>query len=304
MVIWVKDSDLEDFLPLIPYDMQDEVQSGEWLCLGALADPVASDDDGGGEKVAAGVLLFSANEGLSFGEVPLTMIQLRWIYVAPSYRRMGIGNELMEAFSDVVKDNPADGILCDIPFGSEYDLAEEFLSDWGFEFEVIESPEVVISRMDGYYYKKQDNMKKSSNQLSPNNGVRPLKNVPANAFRKALHEIISKTPTPYYEGISDDPTIYDGEVSCAVMKNGVVSSLMLFEKLSETRFQMVIMSSLAANPAVELRDLIIYSAAVLYVKLPPETEVHINLGSERSMSLFSYFFPEKELMLIRRGYFS
>ena len=134
-------------------------------------------------------------------------------------------------------------------------------------------------------------------------GEEVLKDVPPEAFRKALHAIVAMTPTPYYEDISDDPKIYDGELSCAVMKNDTVSSLLLFEKLSDMDYQLVIMSSLSEKPAIELKDLITYSAAVYYLKLPEDAGIHVRLATERSMSLFSYFFPDKELALLRRGYF-
>lgn len=304
MIIWVNDNDLEAFLPLIPVDMQNDVKSGEWLCLGALADSTEPEGEKADEKVAAGVLLFSSAEGVSNGEDPTVMIRLHWIYVAPDYRQKGIGNALMDALSDVLKDNPADGILCDVPFGSEYDLAEAFLADWGFAFDVIESPEVTLTKEDGRNYNEKKKHAKTSNLLSENNGVCPLKDIPPEAFRKALHAIISQTPNPFYRGISDDPEIYDGELSCAVMKEDAVSSLLLFEKQSEERYQLVMMSSLSQNPAIELKDLITYSAVVFYLKRPEEAGIHVNLGSERSMSLFSYFFPDKELVLLRRGYYA
>ncbi len=302
MIIWAKENDTEVFLPLIPEDMQSRVESGEWLCMGALAEPVDADTAKEGEKVAAGVLLFSEEEGVSNGEDPAVMILLHWICVAPDYRQKGIGNELMEALSDVLKDSPADGILCDVPFSSEYDLAEAFLADWGFEFDVIESKQVTLTKEDAREYTKKKGEMKTSNLLSKNNGVHPLRNVLPEEFRRALHAI--KAQTPSYEGISDDPKTYEGELSCAVMKNGSITSLMLFEKLSEEHFQLVLMSSLSANPAVELKDLITYSGAVFYMKTPENAAVHLSLGSERGMSLFSYFFPDRELNLLRRGYFA
>ena len=42
----------------------------------------------------------------------------------------------------------ADGVICDIPFDSEYDLAEAVLASWGFQFEVIDSNEMTVSKDD------------------------------------------------------------------------------------------------------------------------------------------------------------
>ena len=125
MIIWVKEKELDSFLPLIPAHMQEAVSSGDWFCLGALQD-VPEDEGEEMEKLSAGVLIFSAEEGLSYGQDILTMIRIRWIYVTESARGQGLGNELMDALSDILKDNPAEGILVDIPFDTKYDLAEDF----------------------------------------------------------------------------------------------------------------------------------------------------------------------------------
>ena len=50
MIIWVNDKEMENYLPLIPERMHRSVLSGDWFCLGALADPVGTDDDGTDSK--------------------------------------------------------------------------------------------------------------------------------------------------------------------------------------------------------------------------------------------------------------
>ena len=75
--------------------MRQSVISGDWFCLGALEETSDQDKGEPDERVAAGVLLFSSEDGISYGELPVNMILLRWIYVAPGYRQKGIGNELM-----------------------------------------------------------------------------------------------------------------------------------------------------------------------------------------------------------------
>ena len=304
MIIWVNDKEMENYLPLIPERMHRSVLSGDWFCLGALADPVGTDDDGTDSKVAAGVLLFSSEEGISYGQIPADMILLRWIYVDPVYRERGIANELMEAFSDVLKDNPADGILCDIPFGREYDLAESFLSDWGFEFEVIEDLNVTITKKDARNLKEREDKKGVVVRPSKENGVLPLKEIPPEMFHETFHKIVAQTKVPYYGMASDDPAIYDGEVSCGVMKDGVLSSLILFERFSERDYQLAMMMSLSPKAAVELRDMMLYSAIKLYVMAPEDAEIHVILGGDRSIDLFSFFFPDRELPLVRRGFYA
>ncbi|MBQ9505180.1 MAG: hypothetical protein IJU93_09250 [Lachnospiraceae bacterium] len=65
MVIWVKENEMEAFLPLIPEEMSGRVKSGEWFCLGALAEDKEAAEASGDERLAVGVLLFSSEEEIS-----------------------------------------------------------------------------------------------------------------------------------------------------------------------------------------------------------------------------------------------
>lgn len=53
------------FLPLVPEDMKEEVKNGEWFCLGALAETEEAASEESDVKTAAGVLLFSSEDGVS-----------------------------------------------------------------------------------------------------------------------------------------------------------------------------------------------------------------------------------------------
>ena len=302
MIIWVKEKELDGFLPLIPADMQEAIRSGEWFCLGALTDVPGEES-----KLCAGVLIFSAEDGLSYGQDILTMIRIRWIYVAESLREQGLGNELMEALSDILKDNPAEGILVDVPFGPEYDLAEDFFSGWGFDFEVIQSPEIVISKADAVL--RHGSLEKAkeivlSRLKGIRDDIRPLKQVPVEAFRRALNEMVRRSDTLYHVNISDDPMDYDREMSCAVMKEEKVSSLVLYDRNGEKELRMILMASLSPNAATELGNLLAYVAALYYVRESDDTVVKIVMESPKTVELFNHVFASSEPDLIRRGYFS
>ncbi len=132
---------LSNFAPLIPHEYLGELESGQIFCLGALKE----EDEG---SVPVGVLLFDVEDGVTGGTEPATMIVLKWIYVAEEHREEGYANELMDALSDILEDSPAEGIICDVPFDSEYDLAEAFFSSWGFQFEVVDTEVMIISKED------------------------------------------------------------------------------------------------------------------------------------------------------------
>ena len=302
MIIWVKEKELDSFLPLIPAHMQEAVSSGDWFCLGALTDVPGEES-----KLCAGVLIFSAEDGLSYGQEILTMIRIQWIFVTESLRGQGLGDELMDALSDILQDNPAEGILVDVPFGPEYDLAEDFFSGWGFDFEVIASSEILISKEDAVL--RHGSMEKAKEIVKDrlktvHDDIRMLKDIPDDVFRRALNEIIRREDSLYHVNISDDPMDYDREMSCAVMKEGEVSSLILYDRIGPKELRLILMSSLSPNAATELGNLLAYVAALYYVRESDDTVVKIVIESPKTMELFNHVFASSEPDLIRRGYFS
>ena len=305
MIIWVKEKELDGFLPLIPADMQEAIRSGEWFCLGALTDAPGYGGDEK-EKLCAGVLIFSADDGLSYWRDIVTMIRIRWIFVTESARGQGLGNELMDALSDILKDNPAEGILVDIPFDPKYDLAEDFFSGWGFDFEVIPGTEIVISKEEAVI--RHGSMEKAKEVVKDrlktiHDDIRQLKAIPDAVFRKGLNEMILRSDNLFHINISDDPKDYDQEMSCGVMKEGKLSTLLLYERSGEKELRLILMSSLSDNAASELGNLLAYSGAMYYCREPEDSVIKVVLDSPKASELFYYVLSDSEPDLIRRGYF-
>ncbi len=302
MIIWVKEKELDGFLPLIPADMQEPVRNGDYFCLGALPDGPEDEK----EKLCAGVLIFSAEDGLSFGQEILTMIRIQWIFVTESLRGQGLGNQLIEALADILQDNPAEGILVDVPFGPEYDLAEDFFSGWGFDFEVIAGREIVISKEDAVL--RHGSMTKAKEVVRDrlkdvHDDIRQLKAIPESEFRRALNVMVSRSDTLYHINISDDPKDYDQEMSSAVMKEGKISSMVLYDRPMEKELRQVLISSLSDNAGSELANLLSYCAALYYCREADDVVVKIEMDSPKMMEFFEHVFAYSEPNLIRRGYF-
>ena len=301
MVIWVKEENLRQFLPLIPEEFQDEVISGELLCLGALA------EDKTDERTAAGVLLFSVEDGLIYEEEQSVMIVVHWIYVAEAERQKGLANELVDALSDVLDDSPAEGVICDIPMDSEYDLAEAFFTSWGFEFRVIDSCEMIISKED--FRKKMKTMesediKKAAKTFDKPEGLTAIPDIDEEAFKKALQAMKEAEKTGYYDGVSENMDDYAGDMSYAIMHKGEISSMILFSRDYRDDLVMVLLSSLSTKGAKELLDLLYYSSGYYYMNYPEDVQIHLFVGIEKSRNLATHIFPGKDPVMVRRGYFS
>ncbi len=306
MVIWVKDNEMDAFLPLVPDEMKGKVKSGEWFCLGGLAEPKETAVKTAEEKSAAGVLLFSPEEGISFGEDRVSMIELHWLYVSERYRQEGIANELMQELSDILEDNPAEGIICDIPLGSEYDLIEDFFSSWGFSFEVTEYNEMTITKEDCRREISPENKEEALRLASGparNIDLISVSELSKEDFKKSIQKMKEEERSGYYDRLSENRDDYAGDMSYAVIHGDDVSSMALFERLADGNLHMVLLETLSKRGAKELLTLLRYCAGYYYLNYPEETTVNFSLGIERSRNLAVHLFPDKEPVRVRRGYF-
>ena len=322
---------LKSFAPLIPAEYIEDIESGEMFCLGALTE----EEDFG---LPAGVLVFSAEDGLTDGTDPATMIVLHWLYVAEEHREKGFANDLMEALSDVLEDSPAEGILCDLPLDSEYDLAEAFFVSWGFQFEVVDTQEMIISKDD---CRRQATSKYTEEELRLLTNIEKPEemlsvwDVPQESFQKAVRtakENIAKAGLADRievkqgdllhgtEGkadvivaniladiiillLPDNREDYAGDMSYAIMRGNEVTALMLVERHADNDLYMILLTGFGTDAAKELLKLLRYAAAYYYMNYPEETEVHVRLGTKRSVNLVTRLFPDEDPVQVRRGIF-
>ena len=302
MIIRVTEKELEGFLPLIPADMQEPVRDEEWFCLGALFEA----EGGDGESIPAGVIIFSPEEGIAGDGEASVLLQIKWLFVAGQYRRKGIANDLMQELSDVLSDNPAEGIICDIPFDSGYDLLEAFFVSWGFDFEVIDKAEMVITKED--FKRKIESMDKeerisASEAFTKPDGVHSIMDIPQELFAEAVQKAKASESFGYYDLISEDREDYAGDVSFVTIRDDKVSSLILFERLNGGNLHVVMLAGLSQKDTKEIFDLLHYAAGYYYLNYPENAKVVVTLGNERSRKLAAHIFPNKDPMMIRRGYF-
>ena len=306
MVIWVKGETRKQFWPFIPSDMRSSVLDGDYFCLGALASDTGDDDTANKEMTAAGVLLFSVENGSLVDGEPSTMIKLQWIYVAKEYRRRGLANELMEALSDVLNDNPADGILCDIPYGDEYDFAEAFFTSWGFEFRVVDTNEMMITKEDCKRQSKGQSKEDAFNieqDLKRPPFIIPVSQISKEIFSAAMKAAKAADKTGYYNNLSDNPGDYATDVSNVIMQGNEFTSMVLCEELEDGNLHMVISCDHSAKGEKDLIKLLYYSSLFYMRDYPDDTQVKISMGDRRCRSIASFFFPEVDPILVRRGFF-
>ncbi|MCR4655185.1 MAG: hypothetical protein K5770_03015 [Lachnospiraceae bacterium] len=109
--------------------------------------------------------------------------------------------------------------------------------------------------------------------------------------------------TGFYDLISENREDYAGDMSYAIMHGDEISSLVLVERLPDNDLHMVMLTGFSADVAKELLKLMQYVAVYYFINYPEDTDVHLTLGTERSMNLAKHLFPDEDPIQVRRGFF-
>lgn len=295
MVIKLDERTMESFAPLIPEAMRDYAGSGEAFCLGSVI-----------EETAAGVLVFSVNEGMGKSGNVCAMIELLWIYTAEEFRQRGVANELMEALSDLLDDNPAEGIICYIPSDGRYSLAGSYLDSWGFDFEDRDTPVMIITKEDCRTQVREVDKERAlslAGEIKKTEDLVSVGEISKMKFRKAIRKMLEDEEPENALLVSEDRDTYDPKSSFAMIRDGEVSSVVLFEKRRTYELHLVKLDALSSADPKELLTLLHYAAGSYYLNEPEETVVWFALMTEKSMNLAKHIFPGKDIILVKRGFY-
>lgn len=300
MVKNIEKNGLEAFAPLLTANHMEQLESGEIFCLGALKED-------GDAYIPVGALVFSVEEGFVDGTEPSTMIVLQWLYVAEEYRMQGYANELMEALSDVLEDSPADGIICDVPFDSEYDLVEAFLTSWDFAFEVVSSNEMIVTKEDCKRQGENQDISIDLNILKAYEepkGMVHIRDLSDEEFEKSVKRAKEDDKTGVLGRISENKEDYAGDMSCAMTDGKEITAIALFERLAECDLHLVVFMTFKPDGAKDLLRILRYVSLYYYLNYPENAKIHLTLGTQKGMNLASKLFPDMDPIQVRRGYFS
>ncbi len=298
MVIWVSKKEMDNFLPLVPGEMKRDVESGRFFCLGAVSEE---------DNAAVGVLIFSQGGRIQVNGEPTVMIEVHWIYVLEKYRQQGFANKMMEELAEALWDNPASGIVVDVPFGPEYDLAEAFFSSWGFVFQVADNGQMIITKdtcrheMDNLDEEKAAKLKGGQKKT---NGLISVIDLPDIVFTEAIREMRHIEKSGIFDELPENKTYYYPEMSIAAVDNGHVTSMALFEHTMTNELTLVMLKSILASPGKELFLVLRTVFSKYYQSCPEEMTVRLPLKKVESRKLASRLFPDVDTVIVRRGYFS
>ena len=291
---------IEAFAPLIPGEYIAKLESGQSFCLGALKED-------GDAKLPVGVLVFSVEKGEINGTETENLIVLQWFYVSEEHRQEGYMNELMDALSDVLDGSPAEGIICDIPLDSEYDLAEAVLISWGFRFEAVSTYEMIISKEDCRRQARSKDITIETNIVAgveKPKGMVSILDIPESVFKKAVKTARENNKSEALVQISESREDYAGDLSCVIKYGDDISSMVLVERYGDGDLHLVRLLSFVPDRPKELLALLRYLVSYYYMNYPEETKIHVTLKTDRAVNLAKHILPDMDTIKVRRGFFS
>lgn len=273
------------FERLMPEELYSVITMPGYFALGAIWEEES-------EKYTAGTLVFEITEGFN-GEENVIGAVLHWIYVAEQFRKKGIADALMKELLNVLDASAIDLLRCDLPMGDEYDFLCFYLEQWGFEFRHMEKYECDVTmeelKQNPFWKRKNKKRVESLAEFSESTviqGVRQFQDMPY-------------VPVDLEEAYG----LCDKDVSCAIWEDGSIKGLILIQKKSKEKLELLFARSLNEEPE-QMIDLFLFAGQELEKKYTPETKIHIKCHMESSAKLIAYFLPNAQPFLVRRGVLS
>ena len=278
----ITESSAKPFASLLPAAELERVLDGRAYGLGAV-------DEAGEEPCAAGVLVFTVEEG-SDGEKDGIAAVLRWLFVPEALRRRGAGEALLREFFRIADGSGIEHLLCDVPLPAEYDALCAYLESWGFAFQLTD-----VYEADATLGALRRNRALTGGDAGE---TVPFSEVPESAFGAFLSRLRTLPDTP--TDIDDRHAFYDPALSRATLGGGTVTGLLLIHADAQGALEIVLLRSLENSPHAV--GSMVAGAVRAAAGLPDETPLRYLCRTPADRNLTAKLFPGLAPLLVRRGY--
>lgn len=239
---------------------------------------------------AVGAVVFDMLDGTNEEDEDLMTSLIRWFYIGEGYREQGAADMLMKEYLSVIKNSGQQYVMCDLPLAAEYDQLCSYLQTWDFEFGITDDYELIIQLKD---FLKDIKLPKLNTAE-----IIPLSEIHASSFREYIERL------PEYSEIdkhlSDNMKDYDGKVSCCYLENGKIIGALLVKRVSDDYVEIRSLE-MQGEHRTELAKLMLYAKQEAEKHYSPDSYVNIICSRTPVAKILSYFFPEREPLLVRRG---
>ncbi|MCD8069670.1 MAG: GNAT family N-acetyltransferase [Lachnospiraceae bacterium] len=284
MISSIDDNNKSAFERLMPEEQYLSLRYPSVFALGAI-----QEEDG--ERIAAGTLVFSVDEGTTNEDEEMIAARILWLYIAPEYRRRNLADQLMERFFDVMDESGVEYALCDVPMSAEYNLLCAYLEAWGFRVGLINRYDLTVELGDLFRRKEF--------QKEPAVRITPLKEVSQDVFSRFLRS--AKELPGVWQDLPLLTEEYETSVSCVYMGNNgwKIECALLVRYIGNDTLEVVLLRTLNNQPAI-LMDLVRYALRIARRSYAADTNVRVVCRSEAAASLVGGIFPDAEPLLVRR----
>lgn len=283
IVTTVNEENASYFTDLIAPEIASQIKTDGVFTLGALAEE-------NGKKYAAGVLLFSIEEGNSDGEL-LTAAVIKWLYIDEEYRGKGAADELVSELIRIAGQSGVEHIICDIPMTAQYDELCGYFEALGFVFTITELP-FLDTTLEALF--EQSAFKRPPQE----NVCQPLSAVSASQFKQLTERIDSLNISS--EPLSSEKSDYDNDVSCVCCDNSGALLVTYFEDYGLELKSLVLFDKDRSKAA----NMLLFAINAARSKYTADTELHITCHSQPGADIIDRLFSNAQPRMIRRGYLS
>lgn len=284
MVINLTLENIQPFVQLAPLEMIDELADAYHFALGAV-----TEDENGQPGQAAGILFYDLVEEMH-GQ---TYVQLKWIYVAQDARRQGIGDDMMEKFSEILDEAQVTAAMCEAPSSADADLLCAWLGEWGFDFSYQKKYELTLTLEELLDYGFFEN-------LMDLNDVRTLRQISGIQLKKRLEQLAVNHAQLRGLLEPEEWEWIDQDLSCVVEAAGQITGVFLVRQRISGILEPVFLYGNRKNKK-EILKLIQFAAVQAHLNHLPDTQVRLNCRSEAAARLIEWLFPDMEPMVVRHG---
>ena len=239
---------------------------------------------------AVGAVVFDMLDGTNEEDEDLMTSLIRWFYIGEEYREQGAADMLMKEYLSVIKNSGQQYVMCDLPLAAEYDQLCSYLQTWDFEFGITDDYELIIQMKDFLNNIKLPEMSTAQ--------IVPLCEIHASAFREYIQRLSERSEVDKH--LSENSKVYDGKVSCCYTENGKIMGALLVKKVSDDYVEICSLE-IQGEHQTELAKMMLYAKQQAEKRYSPDAYLNIVCSRTPVAKILSYFFPEREPLLVRRG---
>ena len=277
------------FKDLIPAEHYDDILTGRKHAIGALR-------MAGNRSCAAGVIVYT----IPFAGDDMPMIRLDWIMVHEDMRQKGIGNFLIAQVLELTFQYDGMGIYADLPvkiFEDEQEAARlsvlyNCLDSWDLLFDLTLGNSFVLKVSDCRGNKEIDREPKKV--ISVGNMGQKASDMIERFFAGAGNHFDEELPDLPVE-------FFDKDLSCAVLHEGRIRSLLLIHRLEDDSLRYEGLIRTEASGPEDILNLLRYAYGACREKDLEDSMIFGHLWSIEGMELLGRIIPEAQVTMLYRG---